>query len=426
MRPIFAAFRLFPLLLLLMACRQEAEQPTWPERERPRVADQTVLFHLSGQSLYTYFKNYNIPDIRRAIDQHILYDSRLLVYAQPSTYHSYLVEYSFDYDTQTSRADTLRRYEGMNSIQTESIVRVIRDVVELAPANRYGMVLGSHGAGWVPAIYESLRDSEDSEEDDLWQSLARPSTDWHDWLYKSPGAEATRWFGEHDGETTDIASWAEAFRQVATDGTPLMEYLIFDACLMSNIEALYELRHAARYILASPCEIMGRGMPYDRTLPYLFTEEGKGYDLQGFAEAFVDFYATTTETRQSGCLALCCCEELEPLAEMTRRIHEGDTQPVDRWALQNYEGLIRPLFQDFRQYIELLSADPALLAEFEEQFDRTFPPALRLHTPEFYSGYNATMNPIHYYSGVSTSALSDKFPTAYASTPWALAVQPSH
>lgn len=410
---------LLAILCLTTACRESdplpEPDPKWPPRPRPEVADQTVLFHLSGRTLLSYFRDVNIPEIRKAIDEHILYDSRLLVYIQPTTQRSLLIEYSFDYETQSSRADTLRRYEGKVSIDKDHIVEVLRDVEEAAPARRYGMVLGSHGGGWVPDEYPDLKANEESSnEGDIW-SLDIQARETHNWLIKSPGAEPTRWYGEHDGQTTDVATWAAAFAEAPIR----MEYLIFDACFMSNIEALYELRHAARYIVASPCEIMGRGISYETALPPLFTNEGRDYDLEEFCHAFHDFYSTTTSTRQSGCIALTDCAELEPMAAVTRTVLSSRLREINRYELQVYEGLMRPLFYDFRQYIELLSDDAAALAAFEEQFERTFPAPYRLHTPEFYSGYSGAMNQILYYSGVTTSQPSNKFPTAWSQCEWA-------
>ena len=33
------------------------------------------------------------------------------------------------------------------------------------------------------------------------------------------------------------------------------EFILFDACLMSSIEVLYDLRDKAKYVIASPAEL---------------------------------------------------------------------------------------------------------------------------------------------------------------------------
>ena len=419
-RKISAFISLLLTAALLGSCSDggsDEPQKKWPDRPKPETADQTVLFYLSGQSLLRYFRDTNIPEIKRAIDEHILYDSRVLVFIQPSARQSLLIEYSFDYDTQGCRADTLRRYEELSSIRSADIARVFTDVGELAPAKRYGLVLGSHGGGWVPALYKDLNTNEDDAADPDFLSLGGSTP--FDWLHKSPGAEATRWFGEHDYETADLKEWAAAFELSPID----FEYMIFDACFMSNIESLYRLRHAARYIVGSPCEIMGRGMPYATTLPDLFTDKGRSYDLEAFCRHFYDYYATTTSTRQSGCIALTVTEELDELARRMKALNAAAQADPDLSGLQIYEGLDRPLFFDFRQYAERISGDASLLDAFREQFDRTFPEPCRFHTPSFYSGFNGRMNPVDYYSGVTVSTPSDKFPAAWAETEWAQATE---
>ena len=61
----------------------------------------------------------------------------------------------------------------------------------------------------------------------------------------------------------------------AIDGSGVrFDYLLFDACFMSSVEALYDLRRAADYIVASPCEVMAHGFPYDTVIPSLFADDG--------------------------------------------------------------------------------------------------------------------------------------------------------
>lgn len=407
---------IFALSAAMFSCSDSetpSEIPGWKPRPPKEVADQTVLFYLSGQSLLSYFRDYNVEEIRKAIDEYILYDSRLLVHIQPNRGESLLIEYSFDYEKQRSHADTLRRYSGSKSIEQYHIVKVLKDVKTLAPAEKYGMVLGSHGGGWVDKAYLNLKNSESST-----YAIANEE---FDPLYKSEGAEATRWFGEDysttgSRESANISTWAAALDEADIE----MEYLIFDACFMSNIETLYELRNSAKYIVASPCEIMARGIPYDTAVKYLFVNEGKDYDLHSFCNAYYNYYQTTTTTQKSGCIALTVCSEIEPLAQICRQIF-ATSDKVLKSDIQTYEGLYPHLFYDFKQYIDIICTDATLLDEFNRQFDICFPKESRLNTPGFYSGYNGRLNAINYYSGVTTSTPSVKYPTTYAQTEWAKA-----
>ena len=410
--PFFATFVLF------FSCQKEEPGIYYPPRPKPETADQTLMFYLGGQDLRNYF-NVNIAEIGQAVDEYILYDSRLVIFVQPTVYRSYLLECSFDYDTQRSRIDTLKTYYDVVSNKKEGIERVLSDMAAEAPAYRYGLILGSHGGGWLPAEYKYInrfgRDVAgaamlaDSEGDNL--------------LHKSPGADPTRWFGEDGREMGEISEWADG---IAASGVAF-DYVIFDACFMSNVETLYQLRHVAPQIVASPCEIMARGVPYHLTLRHLLLDRGRGYDLIAFAQSFCAYYTSTTETRRSGCLAVTRTAELDRLAAAMKALNATLTAEPAPEELQTYEDLndgqtYRPLFFDLRQYAELVTADEGARAAFLDQFDRTFPEQGRFHTESFYSGYSIDngMHPIVYYSGVTCSAPTriEAYAAAYLHTDW--------
>ena len=226
----------------------------------------------------------------------------------------------------------------------------------------------------------------------------------------------TRHIGDNESTRYNIEEISAA---IAANNVKF-DYILFDACFMSNIEALYDLRHSTRYIVASPSEIMGRGMPYAKILQELFTDEGRSYDLEAYCKGYYEFYLNIDPSKEqpSGCIALTVCEELEELAHLTRELLPQEFPAVDPSLMQDYDGLNPPLFYDFRQYIESAASSQELLTAFQEQFERTFPEACRWHTPSFYSGYNGRLNPIEYYSGVTCSNLSEKYPTAYTQTAW--------
>lgn len=206
------------------------------------------------------------------------------------------------------------------------------------------------------------------------------------------------------------------------------DYLIFDACFMANIETLYDLRAGFDYIVASPCEIMAAGFPYDRTVPYLFTGERIGDRLTQVCRAFWDFYQNDWQSvpynEQSGCISLCVTAALDGrdgqpgLDDVTRRLYAAARQTFDLNTLQSYEGLATHLFYDLGHYVSLSCVDAALLDEFRMRFDEAFPAESRLNTPSFYSAYNGRLNPITSYSGVSTSKPAQRLQEYYEQTAW--------
>ena len=176
---------------------------------------------------------------------------------------------------------------------------------------------------------------------------------------------------------------------------------------MSSIEVAYDLRKITRHLIASPCEVMAYGYPYDLVMPYLFTDGGTGYDLDGVCRSFYEFYEQYEAPNYNcGAIAVTVCDQVDKMAEVMRLINNASPAyiPDPEKPLQQYEYLYAPTrFYDLADYVYQLCDDTALLKEFDEQLARTVPERYRLHTEYFYSGGK---RPITTYSGISTSAPS--------------------
>jgi hypothetical protein len=176
---------------------------------------------------------------------------------------------------------------------------------------------------------------------------------------------------------------------------------------MSNIESIYDLRNSANYIIASPCEIMGRGFPYERTLPHLFVDNGMTTDYIKAGESYYKFYRDEyTNQARSGSIAVINCNEIDALADATKSVLESmSTGYYDRNTLQTYEGQDIHYFFDFGEWISIVATDNAALEAFNAQFNKTVIAKYSLDT--FYSAYGSygthAIN-LDVYSGITTSA----------------------
>ncbi|MDE6570296.1 MAG: clostripain family protease [Alistipes sp.] len=379
--------------LFFTACgKDEIPKPSGPVKH-------TMLLYMPGRSLlYPYYER-NIEGIEKAVGTGAVRNGRILVCYQPDSYdHATLLEIGYDTKQRKAIRKELKIYETFHAENTTSVQELFADVQQLAPAESYGLTIGCHGAGWIPAgtpLVGSYR-------------LKQPM----------PGAlvtRATRNFGDA-GHQLDISQLADAVA-----GLPYrFDYLIFDGCFMANIETLYDLRHAFDYVVASPCEIMGAGFPYERTTPHLFT--GSNPDLAKVCHAFWYFYDqdwnTVSNNVRSGCISLAVMNELDALAAVVTEIQAGATREYDINTLQYYEGLTKHVFYDLDDYMRAICADENLYARFKEQLNRAFPEASRLHTPSFYSVYDTRMTTIKSYSGVTTSEPSQQFTAQHKGTSW--------
>ena len=378
----------------LAACSKEV-----PGYDPPALADRTVLLYMPGQSLIAYYEN-NIQGIRTAVTGRALGKGRMLVCWQPDDQTSAVMqEIYYDRNKRCSEAKTLKTYDDFDAGDPAAVQQLFADAAELAPARNYGLIIGCHGKAWVPADHGALSYS------------ARMTNELEDLWIPMPGALLTRSFGD-TGRSIDITNFAAAVK--AQNYRP--DYLLFDACFMANIETLYDLRECTDYVIAAPCEIMAQGFPYERAMPWFFTDGGKEYNLTKVCEAFWNFYMNDATTK-SGCISLAVMAEMEGMKEIMRHINAAP-QKTYAEELQSYEGMSSHIFYDLGHWVELACSDAGLKEEFKVQLDKAFPKAARLNTPEFYSAYNGRMNPVAYYSGVSFSEPSDKYTEENKQTSW--------
>lgn len=363
-------------------------------RQRPATAPRSFFLFFIGTDLQRFF-NKNLQDAVSAIDATTPGDGRVAAFRYNTTDKVWeIAELHYDPALEAGTITTVEQFEGIDRTDPAFITEIIGKMKSYFPAREYGLAFGGHGTGWLP----------------IGSILTRAR------LYAGGNYPVTRYYGEPGSqfEVEEIAG------SLAATGTTF-DYLCFDDCFMSNIETLYTLRANARYIVASPCEVMGDGFPYQYVIPAVFGETASLADrLQKLCEKYYDYYQNEYDpVYASGCIALTNCDELERLAGAARQLFATASAECDPKRLQHYEGLSSHLFYDFLQYAEETATDAGALDRFREQFDQTFPPECRLHTQSFYSAYSPrTLIPIEYYSGVTCSAPATRFVTENQQTEW--------
>lgn len=370
----------------------------------PAEANQTLMYLFMGTSLSRYFDN-NLKDASYAIGQGILgNNNRVLFFRQENTSKGYIGEICFVSDNECIERRLVENIAISDSqVTPEEVSQFIATMAELAPSKRYGLICAGHGQGWLP------RDVVKNDAD-----ISKFGVDYAPWV-KAEGAEVTRAYGEAKG-MLNIPELASAIELSGVE----LDYILFDACFMSNIETVYDLRNLAKYIIASPCEIMGKGFPYDKTLPHLFLDEGMTSDYAKAAESYYIYYRDDyNQTARSGSVTLFDCSEIEALAEATKSVMSSATEDYDKSQLQTYEGERVHHFYDFGEWVNVVATDKEALAQFNAQFDECIIATYTLSS--FYSAYGQYGTyPINLdvYTGVTTSAPSDAFPKAWRETNW--------
>lgn len=313
--------------------------------------------------------------------------------------------------------EVIKTYKARNSATPEVMKEVIEYVKDNYPSEIYGMVLSSHGTGWVPPELNTLtypRTPGIAIEHDL----------------SRPEDALTRAFGQ-DGKSSLWMSVEEVREGLsAFDGQ--LDYIIFDACFMASIEALYDFRFSADYIVASPSEIMGAGMPFHKIVPTLFNEADKSIEkrLTATASIFVEYYRVGSDWNIPSAAAVVVeTSKLDALAESVKNIFDKPTNEVDETIIQPYESLGNHIFFDLDDYIYNLQTDLQSYAAFQVALNAAV--LFEGHTARVYSIYGGEFSvpklPTNKVCGITSYIPRDRYPVTkgyYYDTAWAKATQP--
>lgn len=301
--------------LLATACGKD--EPAAP-------AHRTVLVYMvAGNSLGDADRDdADLAEMRRCIADGGLNGARLVIY------HSSRAGSPRLYELTAAGEKELATYpanSGVLSVSPERMRAVIADTRALAPADELGLVLWSHGTGWV----------EDSGTLKSW--------------------------GDDSGNKMSIPSLGAAL-----DGQNLA-FIYFDCCLMATAEVAYELRGATGHIIASGTELPADGMPYHLTLPYL-TRRGSA-DVTGAAAATFGYYDAMNGFSRSCTMTVINTAGMARLAEATRTIMaSAPASAINLDRQQPYDMAANCSLWDMKLYINSLDTPQALLDEWNAAY----------------------------------------------------------
>jgi hypothetical protein len=261
--------------------------------------------------------------------------------------------------TQGGEEKPLKTYEEGNSASAVTLADVVSDVKTLVPAEKFALVLWSHGTGWLPTGHSSARSSAQHS------SAAFPQTRYV--CFDQDGGNGTSF------NVMEIDALADAL----PDGAA--EYIWFDACLMANVETFYELRAKCRYLVASPTEVLSEasydasGIPYSKVLPGMF---GGKDDLQKACGYYMAHYrGMRYSILRSASITLVDAGELDSLYRATQTLLRGRLSSVadmDTDGIQAYHTSNEPnVFFDLGEILKKAGSLSPDYPAFTEQLART-------------------------------------------------------
>lgn len=299
-------------VLFLASCTKDGEdEPCYPYSSR------VVLVYMAGDNSLGGYAWDNLDAMRRGMASAPA-GGRTIAYVDTPDGNPRLVEVT------ASGTEILHVWPSPhNSASAATVREVIGRVRTLAPADRYGLVLWSHGLAWMPSWATRY----------LTRSKARMAEPWpqtrHGGAASATAASflpaafsaaapwpATKWFGQDTGESPAGYLDTEQLSEAIPSG--VFDWILFDACFMASAETLYALRDKAERIVCSPAEVIADGFPYAEIMAELLRPEP---DLRAVCESYYLHYARHAQSSyRSATVSLVETSQLEALAGVTASV----------------------------------------------------------------------------------------------------------
>lgn len=325
-------FLLFCITITFVAC-SHVDEPI------PDLTNRTVLVYMIADN--TLYGNVaaNVDSLISGYKT-AKNSGNLLVYVDESGKTPILYKLNKNADGSVSK-NVVKTYSEQNSVDVSVMKGVFSDAYTNFPANSYGLILWSHGYSWVPA----------------------PTTK----------AISTRWFGQDN--TTKTSGDVNSYMDIpdlneALSVTPKLDFILFDACLMSSVEVAYELKDRADYLIAAPTEIIDLGFPYNRIVDPMLGSKDK---LKEIPLRYFDYYNAMSGLYQSATIAMIKCSEMANLAAVTKNIIAAHTEQFNTMvttSIQLYDRASTHFAYDYGQLIGSM-ATTAEQATLQKQLDAT-------------------------------------------------------
>lgn len=388
-------FIIATLFIVVGVSCSNGDSPDGPDVPVTPVGQTVFMFFPWSNSLLSDFRR-TVEDMQTVVAQRSMKDERVMVFMATSEREAVL----FELKKQNGRCltDTLQRYSDRPFTSRQWLTSLFSEVMTLAPASRYGMVVGCHGLAWVPVqgqrnAQKRLGSQERIDEEDNLYKKERIDKEGDDLMhFEVQGPVTTRFIGgtypETQIETTDLAD-------AMADAGFHTEYILFDACYMSSVEVAYELKDVTHYLIASPTEVLSYGFPYITMGKHLLGTP----NYKGIADSFISFYSSYN--LPYGTVAVTDCTQLDALAAIAQQINAADAEQLVPNGVQIMDGYSPTLFYDLGHLMSLKDAGTVLTVAFAEQLEKTVP--YKGHTGQYFTTLKDAPVDIRHYSGLNTS-----------------------
>lgn len=341
------------IFAILAACGSN-DEPTPPA---PKETHRTVLVYMVADNNLGSDYHYDQADMKEmltGVKNGGLNGGRLLIYRnRPGTAGGNAPQMLEVTPEGITELKTYPDDPEIYSVSADRMKEVLADMKSLAPAGEYGLVLWGHATSWLthPSDLEGRSNSP---------------------IKRSYGTDRDKWMSLSTlGETLAGEEFC---------------FIYFDCCLMGTVEVAYELRHVTPVIVASPTELEGEGMPYDRNIaPFFASGEPKLIDA---ATNTFDYYNSIPgRTCQ---MVVINTAALDGLAEASRAVFSQQTDfPESLWSIQELSKAHRRFF-----YSTSTCSDCHPVYDMDHYIST-------IASPELYSAWTEALNEVVLYKATT-------------------------
>ena len=341
-------------LCFLSGCQKEEMSPDSP----PVSVHRTVLVYLGVDNNFRAEAAQKIGQLKDNWDKDI--DGNLLIYADAG--EKPVLVHIYHSPQRGNVADTIEIYLPDNSASPVVFSRVLHTVRTYRPAASYGLVVLSHGTGWLPA------------------KMSTPAIGLKSVIIDTATDESDKYM--------ELADFAQAIPYK-------LDFIIFDACFMGSVEVCYELKDKTDYVVASPAEVLEPGFVYSTMMRRLFKPQP---DLTAVARDFYEYHDQQSGFYRSATVSVVKTSGLDALVPVVREMTaEANFVLEGLDAIQTFGYGKQKIYFDMGDYLQKISPDKR--EEIQTALDHCV--LYKASTPSYYSTGTSSLTTIRAFSGLS-------------------------
>jgi len=251
-----------PLIFVLFfwGCSDNFEQTLIQSKEK------TIIFYVVADNSLINYSDTLFCNIQDYCTGNTLQNSNIIVFLDNC------VETSL-YQTTNTGLQKVTEYDKINSVSPQNMQNILHYIYEKYPAQETGLILWSHGTGWLPT------------------------------------GNKTRSFGDDNGEAIDIDD-------LSTSICKKLDYIIFDACYMGCVEVITELSDKADYFITSPDIVPPEGVIDTLSINILVGKD----PLEDRLKSVCEHYTKEKYDKENPPIALVKSSELDNLIQLCSKM----------------------------------------------------------------------------------------------------------